>query len=336
MNPPGMSPPGDPSYAAQAPLPHFVVELAPPKIDMWLAGNTGVPGFTSHAAAEPGPHVVVIGLTHGNELAGGIVVDQLLRARLRPTRGRLTLGFANLAAFARFDPAHPTASRFLDEDLNRLWDPAMLDGPGESSELARARQMRTLIDSADVLLDLHSMLWPSDPLILCGDTEQGRAMALAIGVPPLVVADSGHASGKRMIDYGRFADPTTPAMANLVEAGEHWRQTTVETTHACVTGLLRHLGMLTASPAPPAPLAPVAGAARPYAQVTTAITANTAGFTFTQPYRGGDVIARRNTLIALDGETEIRTPYDDCLLVMPSLRPSRGHTAVRLARVVRG
>ena len=39
-------------------------------------------------------------------------------------------------------------------------------------------------------------------------------------------------------------------------------------------------------------------------------------------------------LIALDGETEIRTPYDNCLLVMPSLRPSRGHTAVRLARFV--
>ena len=46
-------------------------------------------------------------------------------------------------------------------------------------------------------------------------------------------------------------------------------------------------------------------------------------------YRGGDIVARRNTLIAMDGETEIRTPYDDCLLVMPSLRPSRGHTAVR-------
>jgi hypothetical protein len=44
------------------------------------------------------------------------------------------------------------------------------------------------------------------------------------------------------------------------------------------------------------------------------------------------VILRRNTVIAVDGETPIRTPHDNCLLVMPSLRPSRGHTAVRLAR----
>jgi hypothetical protein len=55
---------------------------------------------------------------------------------------------------------------------------------------------------------------------------------------------------------------------------------------------------------------------------------------FTQPWHGGDVIAQRDTLLARDGPTEIRTPYDDCLLVMPSLRPSRGHTAVRLARFI--
>ena len=42
----------------------------------------------------------------------------------------------------------------------------------------------------------------------------------------------------------------------------------------------------------------------------------------------------RMTVIAVDGSTEIRTPYDDCLLVMPSLRPGRGHTAVRLAKFV--
>ena len=70
------------------------------------------------------------------------------------------------------------------------------------------------------------------------------------------------------------------------------------------------------------------------AEVTEAITATTAYFTFVQPYRGGEVIVARGTLIAHDGGAEIRTPYDDCLLVMPSLRPSRGHTAVRLARFI--
>ena len=44
------------------------------------------------------------------------------------------------------------------------------------------------------------------------------------------------------------------------------------------------------------------------------------------------MIPARNTLIAMDGEEEIRTPHDDCLLVMPTPHPPAGHTAVRLAR----
>jgi hypothetical protein len=99
---------------------------------------------------------------------------------------------------------------------------------------------------------------------------------------------------------------------------------------ASVTGLLRHLKLVTRHPALPAP-PPVP---QRFAQVTMAVTASTSNFAFVQSYRGGDVIARRNTLIALDGETEIRTPHDNCLLIMPSLRPSRGHTAVRLAQFI--
>jgi predicted deacylase len=303
-------------------LPEFEVRLAPPDVTPWIAGNTGIPGFTSFRAAAPGPHVAVVALTHGNEIAGAIVLDRLLRQGVRPTRGTLTLGFANLAAFARFDPAQPTASRYLDEDLNRVWDSAVLDGQGRSLERDRARAMRPLIDTVDVLLDLHSMLWPSDPLILCGVTAKGRAMAATLPEPALVVADLGHPSGRRMIDYGPFADPDLPQTANLVEAGQHWQDETVRVTEASVTAALHLVG---AGAAPPA-------AAHRFADVTHTIVATTSQFGFVQTYRGGDVIARRNTLIALDGATEIRTQYDNCLLVMPSLRPSRGHTAVRLAR----
>jgi hypothetical protein len=66
--------------------------------------------------------------------------------------------------------------------------------------------------------------------------------------------------------------------------------------------------------------------------VTRTVTAQSAEFVFLRDFRGGEVIPRRNTLIALDGEAELRTPHDDCLLVMPSPRAMRGHTAVRLAR----
>ena len=310
----------------QPPLPQFDVRLTAPDITPWRAGNTGIAGFTTRVATRPGPHLALIALAHGNELAGAIVLDRLLRDALRPTRGQLTFGFLNLAAFDRFDPRQPTLSRFVDEDINRVWDDAVLDGPRRSVELDRAREIRPLVDTVDILLDLHSMLWPSDPLMLCGGSHKGRRLAGGIGVPELVVADHGHAGGRRLIDYNRFSDPDTPCAANLIEAGRHWEPATVETTRAAVVGLLHWLEMA------PAALPPPTRRVQRFAEVTLAVTAATSGFSFVQPWRGGAVVARRNTLIAFDGPEEIRTPHDDCLLVMPSLRPSRGHTAVRLAR----
>lgn len=205
--------------APETVLPRFEVQLQAPDLSPWRAGNTGVLGFTTVESKEAGPHVAITSLMHGNEIAGAIVLAEMLRDGLRPARGRLTLGFINLAAFDRFEPQQPTLSRFVDEDLNRLWDTEVLNGPRRSQELERAREIRPLIDTVDVLLDLHSMLWPSDPLILCGVPQKGRLLARGIGVPSLVVADRGHAGGLRMIDYARFSDPATPFAAN---SGRSW------------------------------------------------------------------------------------------------------------------
>jgi hypothetical protein len=185
--------------------------------------------------------------------------------------------------------------------------------------------MRPMIDSFDILLDLHSMLWPSEPLLLCGSAARGRALAASIGTPALVVADHGHASGRRLIDYARFTDPAQHAAAVLLESGQHWVADSVTMTEAAVAGLLRSQAV--ADLPNPVPAAPPR-----FAEVTQTVTAATAQFSFVQPFRGGDVVDRADTLIATDGAQEIRTPHDGCLLIMPSLRPSRGHTAVRLAR----
>ena len=57
-------------------------------------------------------------------------------------------------------------------------------------------------------------------------------------------------------------------------------------------------------------------------------------FRFTAPFRGMEVIERAGTVIGYDGDTAIATPYDECVLIMPSHRASRGTTAVRLGRFV--
>jgi predicted deacylase len=246
----------------------------------------------------------------------------------------LSLVFANLDAFAQFHPEDPTASRFLDEDMNRLWDEDTLESGRRSAELRRARALRPVFDSADVVLDLHSMLWPGDPLVLSGTTARAAELAQRLGTPPLVVADHGHAGGRRLIDYTPFTAPGRNATALLLEAGSHWEPATVTQMEACAARLLRLLGVV----APNDPSLPLAPAYKPsrLAEVTRTVTAASDAFTFLRPFRGGHVVEQRNTLIALDGDAEIRTPHDKCLLAMPNLRAGRGQTAVRLARFRRG
>ena len=83
-----------------------------------------------------------------------------------------------------------------------------------------------------MLLDMHSMLWPSDPLLLCGPMSRGRELALTIATPSVVIADHGHAGGKRLIDYGRFTAAISPATGILVEAGQHWEPGSIAQTRA--------------------------------------------------------------------------------------------------------
>ena len=306
-------------------MPHFAVGLDAPDLRPWLDGNCGIPGVWSFSAAAPGRHLALVALTHGNEIAGAVVLAELLRASIRPERGRLSLVFANIEAFQAFDPENPTATRYLDEDLNRLWGEDRLQSPRDSREMRRVRTLLPVIESVDVLVDLHSMLWPSDPLTLVADTQPAIQLGLSLGTPRLTVADPGHMAGRRLVDHARFTKPGSAATAVLVEAGQHWEASTVG---AMTQSVRRALGLFgIAGPAPtPLPEPPV------LARVTETVTACSHNFMFLREFRGGEVIPEAGTVIAHDGAREIRTPHDDCLLVMPTPIAPRGHTAVRLAR----
>lgn len=311
----------------------FRVELTPPDISAYAAGNTNVPYYTTFDSGKPGPHVLVNAVTHGNELCGAIAVDFLFRHDVRPTRGRLTLGFANYMAFLRFDPTAPNASRYVDEDFNRLWSPAVLDGPRESVELRRAREIRPLIDTVDFLLDLHSMQQPCPPLTLSGPLRKGRTLAAGIRYPAHVVADEGHAAGKRMRDYAGFGNPESPKNALLVECGQHWDAETAIVAQETTLRFLRHLDVIEPGFAN-AHLPGDDPAPQRFIEVTEAVTVRHPDFRFARPYKGLEVIPRANDLIGQDGDMPVRTPYDNCVLIMPSLRLVPGHTAVRLGRFI--
>lgn len=311
----------------------YPVEISAPDISAYRKGNTGIDYITTLDSGRLGPHVMVAALVHGNELCGAITLDFLLRNEVRPLRGKLTLGFLNIAAFATFDPGKPEASRWVDEDFNRVWEAAVLDGPRDSVELRRAREIRPVIDQIDFLLDLHSMQHPTAPLMLCGPTAKGRRFARTLGYPEYVMSDAGHAAGRRLRDYGAFADEGSSRNALLVECGQHWEKKSVEVARETTLRFLLSLDMIKRdfalrflSAAPPVPQKVI--------QVTAPVTIKTQTFRFAQPFLGLEVIAKEGTVVAWDGEEEIRTPYDDCVLVMPSRRLFPGQTGVRFGRFI--
>lgn len=308
------------------------MELTPPDISPYKAGNTGIDYFTTFEAAAPGPHVMVTAVVHGNELCGAIALDHLFRENLRPARGKLTLGFANVGAFHSFDPAQPRDSRYIDEDFNRLWDVATLEGERDSAELRRAREIWPLVDQADFLLDIHSMQHATAPLMMAGPLPKGRALARGVGIPETVVSDAGHAAGRRMRDYRGFAEEASPRNAVLIECGQHWEASSRDVAIETVYRFLRHLEAIT--PEAAGPFISEAVPDQKFIEVAGPVTIETDAFRFAENYKGLEVIANAGTVIGYDGDKEVATPFDDCVLIMPSRRLKKGESAVRFGRFV--
>ncbi len=309
------------------------VALTPPDISAYQTGNIGIDYYTTFDSGKPGPHVLVNAVTHGNELCGAIVVDFLYRHDVRPTRGKLSLGFANYMAFLRFNAASPTASRYVDEDFNRLWSVDVLDGPRDSVELRRARAIRPFIDTVDLLLDLHSMQQSSPPLMLCGPLEKGRIFAKGVGVPVHVVADEGHAAGKRMRDYGAFGEPDSAKNALLIECGQHWEEESANVALETTIRFLKHADVIEPDFAEKH-LTANTPLRQKFIEVTQAVTVRSSEFSFIEPFKGLEIIPKKGDLIGFDGDTQVSAPYDNCVLIMPSQRLIPGQTAVRLGRLL--
>jgi len=310
-----------------------------PVIDGYETGNCGVPYVWRFDAKAPGPVVLINALTHGNEPCGAWALDQLLKQAIRPLRGSLILSFANTAAYRQASPARPEIGRCVDEDLNRVWSPSVLDGDRHSIELDRARALRPMIDQVDILLDLHSMQDLAPPMLLCGQPSKNRNLARQLGFAGVIGTDAGHAAGPRILDYGGFGDPTDRRRALLVECGHHRSDDSGLVALSTTLALLGHLDMIDPQWVPQWVAdhrAPVPSLPHCEIEVTHAVTVATDRFRFVEPFSGIAVVADAGTVIGFDDQQPVAAPYDDSILIMPARNPQPGHTAVRIGRCVAG
>lgn len=322
-----------------SPSPTYRIELTPPDISSYEAGNTGTPYVTTFDSGKPGPHVLVQALTHGNELCGAIALDYLFREGVRPVAGRLTFAFANIEAFASWDTSNPNRSRYVDEDFNRVWSDETLKGDRNSTELRRARELLKFVDAADFVLDIHSMSEPCAPIMVCGATGQGgeksAAFARKMKVPQNLLIDTGHPAGLRMIERGPFGDPHAPQTALLIECGQHWERSSVDVAIDTTLRFLQTTGVVDAAFVEPR--LRIQPTAQTTINVTQAVVAKSLSFRFAGTVTGLQVIAKAGEPIAYDGDEVIVAPYDHTVLVMPSTAHLKvGTTMVRLGRATLG
>jgi len=147
----------------------------------------------------PGPLLIVVGGLHGNEPGGVHAARNVLAAleeRGTPLRGRVVALAGNLAALR-------AGKRYVDQDLNRIWNEEALGraarGEPRTSEEGELRGILAAlavymqggagpdgVPKRVALLDLHSTSAAGAPFSVTADTVQNRHLSLAFPVPVLL------------------------------------------------------------------------------------------------------------------------------------------------------
>jgi predicted deacylase len=307
--------------------PDPVFEVLPRDLSAYRAGNTGIDYVHRFESGKPGPHVMVNGLTHGNEFCGMVAVCHLLDTGVRPKIGTLTLSFANVEAYQTFDTARPFDSRLITHNLNRIWSAAWLDGGEDSVELRRARAMRPAVAAADHLLDIHSTSQDVVPFWVYPAFERNAAVARALTRPSAhLVMPAGLGSGTPIVQHGSHGQADGTGAALVVECGQHFKQASADLAVNVALDFLGHFGLVD-RPAPP-PAVP-----RRFELLRTHVIQNET-FAFVRPVIGFETFAN-GELIATDGPLEIRAPCDDCTIFMPARVAIVGREGVYLTRPLR-
>jgi len=158
-----------------------------------VLGTYDPPGPSTAMDGPEGERLLVlVGGLHGNEPAGVRAIrtffEQLEEHGLSP-RGHVLGISGNRAALKQ-------GKRYIDEDLNRLWneETVRIDRPLPGPEATvEAREQREILEalgdalarrpSRVTLLDLHSTSAEGSPFAIMSDTLQNRSVASALGIP---------------------------------------------------------------------------------------------------------------------------------------------------------
>ena len=303
---------------------------------------------TCHGLA-PGPRLLVLGAVHGNEVCGSKGIAQVLDAI---DSGTLVIARGSVTFVPITNPlAHQLKRRFGDRNLNRNMAPSAIP---QDFEDRIANVLCPLLDTHDVLLDLHSFHTGGAPFVMIGPQNNNgmlepfalaaeeMQLALHTGAPRIVEGwldtyargvqrraaaarvglESGSVRSQTLVTNPNYGVGSTEYMrsrggyAVTLECGQHDDPKGVEVAkHA----ILQTLGLLGITAAKPAPIS-----AQPEILRLIDVTDKAhAGDTFSKEWRSFDVVKVGDVIGVRHDGAEVKAQGDG-FVVFPNPRGEVG------------
>lgn len=200
---------------------------------------------------NPGPAVIAVGGMHGNERAGVLALQTVfdnLKEDASQFNGTFLGLIGNRAALQR-------GVRYIDEDMNRIWAPSVIDeirqkpaGELDSSERTEIKEILEIIDGFIpqdschplIFLDLHSFSASGKMVAITAPDEENIRLFSSLGVP-LIFGVQEVLQGAALNYYHEQGWITV-----ALEGGQHDEAATVQNIIASVMVTLGEAGCLQA------------------------------------------------------------------------------------------
>ena len=248
--------------------------------------------ITQIIGKENGPTSIIFAGIHGDEKCG---VDALKRTllNLKIERGRVLFGYGNPRAIE-------ANKRFVEANLNRMFknDGLLSKNDMESYEYKRAQFLKSYLNQADALLDIHASFTPnSKPFVICEENAKGVIEYLPVD---LIV------SGFDKVEPGGtdYYMNSIGKIGICIECGYLGNPESTEIAQKGILAFLKARGHI---------LNDVVAKKQSYIRMYDLYSTKTNNFTLSKTFYDFEEISK-DQIVGIDGKKEIKTEKDSIIL----------------------
>jgi succinylglutamate desuccinylase len=269
------------------------------------------PGIWQAKGAMPGPHVVVIGGTHGDERTGIEVIKTLqplfAGGERAVEKGMLTLIYGNEEAIRLVKRATT-----VEHNLNRLFSEEHLAGPVlDYYESRRAHELAPILVTADISIDIHSTALPSMPF-LANLFGAKREKVYRWFDTDIVLADPDFILGGRRATTDEYVE-SCGGIGICFETGWEKDTSNREVVTRSILNILADRGLMK----PDVPLTPPKRKYRKY-QFSRRVPLTDAGFRYAGDYSGSFQDVKKGEIIGYHGDVPEIAEEDSAIVLQKS------------------